>query len=118
MVPRPRTVLIALWLVVVGAILVWTLVAHSGETSSTMQWEILLRHGLLMLALSTPSGVILCLMLEIMMGLFGVSIDGISEAVLVSIACGIAGYLQWFVLLPWLWRKWKVRRARNAASSA
>lgn len=22
------------------------------------------------------------------------------------------GYLQWFVLVPWLWRKWKARRAR------
>jgi hypothetical protein len=22
----------------------------------------------------------------------------------------VAGYMQWFVLLPWLWRKWKARR--------
>jgi hypothetical protein len=22
----------------------------------------------------------------------------------------IAGYLQWFVMLPWLWRKWKSRK--------
>lgn len=22
----------------------------------------------------------------------------------------VLGYLQWFVLLPWLWRKWKARR--------
>ena len=22
------------------------------------------------------------------------------------------GYLQWFVLLPWLWRKWKARRLK------
>lgn len=27
----------------------------------------------------------------------------------------IAGYLQWFVLLPWLWRKWNARRARGTA---
>jgi hypothetical protein len=27
------------------------------------------------------------------------------------------GYLQWFVLLPWLWGKWKARRARTAAPS-
>jgi hypothetical protein len=28
-----------------------------------------------------------------------------------------AGYVQWFVLLPWLWRKWKARRERSAAPS-
>ena len=22
----------------------------------------------------------------------------------------LAGYVQWFVLLPWLWRKWKTRQ--------
>jgi hypothetical protein len=27
------------------------------------------------------------------------------------------GYAQWFVLLPWLWRKWKARRAGDARSS-
>lgn len=29
----------------------------------------------------------------------------------------VAGYAQWFVLLPWLWRKWKARRAGGAAPS-
>lgn len=29
----------------------------------------------------------------------------------------IAGYVQWFVLLPWLWRKWKSRRAGGPTSS-
>jgi hypothetical protein len=29
----------------------------------------------------------------------------------------VAGYAQWFVLLPWLWRKWKIRKARGYASS-
>jgi len=24
------------------------------------------------------------------------------------------GYVQWFVLLPWLWRKWKASRERSA----
>ena len=26
----------------------------------------------------------------------------------------VAGYVQWFVLLPWLWHKWKGRQARSA----
>ena len=29
----------------------------------------------------------------------------------------IAGYLQWFVILPWLWRRWKTRRSRGTAPS-
>jgi hypothetical protein len=29
----------------------------------------------------------------------------------------VTGYAQWFMLLPWLWRKWKARRARSTASS-
>lgn len=29
----------------------------------------------------------------------------------------VAGYMQWFVLLPWLWRKWKARREGGAAPS-
>ena len=24
------------------------------------------------------------------------------------------GYLQWFLLLPWLWRRWKIRHAQIA----
>jgi len=27
----------------------------------------------------------------------------------------LAGYVQWFVLLPWLWRKWRNRRSRSAS---
>lgn len=27
----------------------------------------------------------------------------------------VAGYAQWFVLLPWLWRKWKAKRTGGAA---
>src|SRR5574340_844211 len=26
----------------------------------------------------------------------------------------VAGYVQWFILLPWLWRKWNARRSRSA----
>lgn len=27
------------------------------------------------------------------------------------------GYIQWFMLLPWLWRRWKARRVRRATPS-
>ena len=29
----------------------------------------------------------------------------------------VLGYLQWFVVLPWLWRKWKARQAGEPTSS-
>jgi hypothetical protein len=28
----------------------------------------------------------------------------------------VAGYVQWFVLVPWLWRKWKTRRLASTRS--
>ncbi len=28
-----------------------------------------------------------------------------------------AGYAQWFVLAPWLWRRWKEERARNGSAA-
>lgn len=29
----------------------------------------------------------------------------------------VAGFTQWFILLPWLWRKWKTRRGCSAVSA-
>ena len=28
----------------------------------------------------------------------------------------VAGYWQWFMLLPWLWRKWKTRRTAGTVA--
>ena len=30
----------------------------------------------------------------------------------------VVGYVQWFVLLPWLWQKWKARRTGENAGPA
>ncbi|OLP04529.1 putative membrane protein [Rhodoferax antarcticus ANT.BR] len=43
------------------------------------------------------------------MGFIGFDVAGMADALLVSLTCAVAGYLQWFRLLPWLWRKWKSR---------
>lgn len=69
--------------------------------------EILLRHGLLMLVLALPSGWIASALVSAIAGLVGLDVAGMADALLVSLTCAVVGYLQWFVLLPWLWRKWK-----------
>lgn len=115
---RTRVATLAIWVMLVGAIFAWTFAAYSGEADAVFRGEILIRHGLLMIVLSMPSGLLLLFVLGSLAGWLGISTTGIADAVLASIACGVAGYLQWFVLLPRLWRKWKARRARNAASSA
>lgn len=106
---QSRIAAAVLWIAVAATILIWTLAAYNGETSPVFRGEILIRHGLIMLALSMPSGFILLFILGMIMGWFGISITGIVDAVFASIACGVAGYVQWFVLMPWLWRRWKAK---------
>lgn len=103
-----------LWFLLVGVILIWTIIAYSGEVDATFRGEILIRHGLLMIALSMPGGLLLMFVFGTLAGWLGIPTDGIADAILVSVACGVAGYLQWFVLFPWLWRKWKARCAQRA----
>lgn len=40
-------------------------------------------------------------------------IYGFVGYILQSIAVIAIGYFQWFVLLPWLWRKWKSTRVKS-----
>jgi hypothetical protein len=112
---KARMVVIGLWFLLVGVILIWTIVAYSGEIDATYRREILLRHLLLMITLSTPIGWLLMFILGVLFywieNWFGLQTTEIVNAILVSVVCGIGGYIQWFVLLPWLWRKWKARCA-------
>jgi len=70
---------------------------------------------LLMLYLSFPAGIAVPAALYALDVVFSywVEISFLSLA-LEWVAFFCLGYLQWFVLLPWLWRKWKARRARSA----
>lgn len=116
--PITRMIPVGLWLLLVGVILIWTIAAYSGEVDAVFRAEILIRHGLLMITLSMPSGLLLMFVLGTLADWLGIPTTGITDAILASIACGVAGYGQWFVLLPWLWRKWKARRAGGAVPSA
>lgn len=104
-----RTIFLILWLVAVASIFVWTMVSYNAQAVPELKYEILLRHGLLMLVLALPSGWIASALVGAIVGLVGLDVAGMADALLVSLTCTVAGYLQWFVLLPWLWRKWKAR---------
>lgn len=112
-----RTIFLILWLVAVASIFVWTMVTYNAQAIPELKYEILLRHGLLMLVLALPSGWIASALVGAILGLVGVDVAGMADALLVSLTCAVAGYLQWFVLLPWLWSKWKARRADSPTSS-
>lgn len=104
-----RHILLLLWLTLIVGILVWTLASYHAQSDLQLRSEILLRHGLLMLVLTLPCGWLLTALTGAALRLADIDAVGVSDAVLVSLIGAVAGYLQWFVLLPWLWRRWKAR---------
>lgn len=108
MIKRP--IFILLWLAAVAAILAWTLSSFYAQADQQLKDEILLRHALVMMMLTLPSGFILTGLVSAISGVVGFQPVGTADAFMVSLSCAIAGYLQWFVFLPWLWCKWKARR--------
>ena len=108
--------LLVLWLSLVVLVLTWTMISY-GSAPDQLKNEILLRHGIVMLALSIPSGWLLSALLGAILSLVGLELAGVGDAVAVSLACAAAGYLQWFVFVPWLWRKWTARRQKAAAGA-
>lgn len=111
-----KGLLALLWLGAVVVLLIRTVLLYFDQPDKSLQGEILLGHGLVMLVLAAPLGWAAVFVAGTVAGWFGIGLTGVWDAVLVSMACGIAGYVQWFVLLPWLWHKWKVMRARNTGS--
>ena len=108
------------WLWVLGAFLALlaSLLAYDGKPNSDA--DLLL--GYAMLTLSFPLGLVLAAALSLL-GQIAYAITGyVFTTSYASIAVTwllffIAGYLQWFVLLPWLWRKWKAKRTGSTAPS-
>lgn len=106
---KGRSIFIFLWLVVNVLIFAWTIVGYHAQVDLQLKDEILLRHGLVMLLLTLPTGFALTALVSSIASLMSAQAVGVAGALLVSLICAIAGYWQWFVLLPWLWRKWKAR---------
>jgi hypothetical protein len=109
---------VSTWLWMLGALLplIASLIAYDGKPNSDA--DLLLAYA--MLALSFPLGLVIAAAASLlgqiaytMAGyVFTTSYASIIVTWLVFLA---AGYVQWFLLLPWLWRKWKARQARSAA---
>lgn len=85
------------------------MVSYHAEVDPQLKYEILLRHGLMMFLLTLPSGLVLAALMSLIASLIGSNPGGMTDAFFVSLTCTIAGYWQWLVLLPWLWRKWKAK---------
>lgn len=98
-----------LWLAVVGLIFAWTQVSYHAQFDPQLKSEILLRHGLLMLVLTLPSGWALAALVGGILNSLGIHLTGMADVFFVSITCAVAGFFQWFIFLPWLWRKLRVK---------
>ena len=104
-----RYILILLWLAINVSIFAWTMTSYQAQDDPQLKYEILMRHSVLMLLITFPSGWLLVALVGVVALLAGIDLLGEVDAFLVSLVCAATGYWQWFVLLPWLWRKWKVR---------
>lgn len=108
------------WLILAVGILMFTLYLYDG-TPATRDAELILVYS--MLALAFPASQVVTLTLA--------AIGYVAEAsgksfsipttyltiIVEWVVFLCAGYFQWFVLLPWLWRRWKVRRAHSPPQS-
>lgn len=104
-----RYILISLWLAINVSILAWTMTSYQAQDDPQLKYEILMRHAVLMLLITFPSGWLLVALVGLIAFLAGIDMLGEVDAFLVLLVCTATGYWQWFVLLPWLWRQWKAR---------
>lgn len=107
---RQKITFIALWLFLVALIFLWTMHDYTNQPNISLKFEIIIRHILIMLALTFPSGWILNFVFSTFFYAIGINVHGIYIAFCVSLTCAIAGILQWFVFLPWCWNKWRNRK--------
>jgi len=109
----------AIWVTLAAIVLLVTLYGFDGKPNSDI--GVFLARS--MLALAFPSSLLIA-------GVFaGISI-GVEKFFSMVIPTSywwigitwlcffVVGYLQWFVLVPWLWRKWKSRRADGPAATS
>jgi hypothetical protein len=101
----------AVWVVLSVMVLVVSLYRFDGKPNSDI--EVFLAWS--MLVLSFPSSLLIALLLSgtaiVAEALFSTVIPSHYWSIFISWICFfVVGYWQWFVLLPWLWRKWRTRR--------
>ena len=103
----------AAWFSFVIGVFAWTWWSYVNTPDESLAREVLFRHGLVMLAASAPAGLVLAAAAHFSMRAVGVELAGLSDAVFMSVVCGIGGWLQWVVLCPWVVKNLK----RKLASS-
>lgn len=107
-------VLKALWILCCGFVLGLTLYRYVPNSGSDI--GIFLIYGMLFLAF--PASLLVAAMFALLAMLqerLGVPLLDVIENnyggfCLMWLIFFLVGYWQWFVLVPWLWRKWKARR--------
>jgi hypothetical protein len=106
-------VLKIVWILCSVMVLVVTLARYAPGPASDI--GVLLVYGMLILAF--PASLLIAglfAMLALLQEQLGVPLleligsNYVGFSVMWS-AFFVAGYVQWFILLPWLWRKWKTR---------
>jgi hypothetical protein len=97
------------WIGIAVVALLVTLYGFDGKTNSDI-WIVLTWS---MLVLSFPASLIVSLAHMALDAGLSITIKTSYLSLAIEwVAYFVLGYLQWFVLLPWLWRKWKGRRTR------
>ena len=104
----------ALWVGVSLFVLVVTVVSYDDKSFSDI-WIFL---TWLMLILSFPAGLAVSAAHYALGAVFSTTVEtSYLSLALEWLVYFVLGYVQWFVLLPWLWRKWKARRTGSPTSS-
>lgn len=98
----------ALWIGAAIFVLLATLYFYNDEDLSDI-WVFL---TWLMLILSFPAGVLISIAHFVIGEVFATTVKTSFISLSVEwVAYFLLGYIQWFVLLPRLWHRWKARRA-------
>lgn len=104
-------ILKALWVGVSLFVLAVTISSYDGKPFSDI-WIFL---TWLMLILSFPTGMAVSAAHYVLGTVFSITVEtSYFSLALEWLVYFVLGYVQWFMLLPWLWRKWKARRASGA----
>jgi hypothetical protein len=109
----------AIWTILALAVLAVTLYGFDGKPNSDI--DIVLMWS--MLTLAFPMSLLVALIFTgvsiLSESVFSTVIPVSYASIAITWLCFfVAGYWQWFVLLPWLWRKWKARGSAGTAASA
>lgn len=83
---------------------IWTL-SSIDSTPDNLKNEVLLRHTILILLISFPSG-IFALAFIFLTPFFGTELTTTEEIIISTITCTLAGYVQWLIITPYLYRKY------------